>query len=188
MLRTANPGKFEIATKLGATDCVNPLDHDSPIQEVLVGMTTWGLDYTFDCTGNVHVMRAALESAHRGWGESCVIGVAAAGQEISTRPFQLVTGRKWSGTAFGGVKSRSEVPSLVDDYEAVRPTHRQSTLESLCATLLAQPSLSCVGFGGVQGRLELDHYITHQFQGVEGTLQAIDALHSGDCLRAVVTY
>ena len=181
MLRTANPGKFEIATKLGATDCINPLDHDSPIQEVLVGMTTWGLDYTFDCTGNVHVMRAALESAHRGWGESCVIGVAAAGQEISTRPFQLVTGRKWSGTAFGGVKSRSEVPSLVDDYEAVRPT--ADSLRSLpCSTLLLTR-----GFWW-QGRLELDHYITHQFQGVEGTLQAIDALHSGDCLRAVVTY
>ena len=122
MLPTANPDKFEIATQLGATDCVNPLEHDSPIQEVLVGMTTWGLDYTFDCTGHTAVMRAALESAHRGWGESCVIGVAAAGQEISTRPFQLVTGRKWGGTAFGGVKSRSEVPSLVDDYEAVRPT------------------------------------------------------------------
>ena len=183
MLPTANPDKFEIATQLGATDCVNPLEHDSPIQEVLVGMTTWGLDYTFDCTGHTAVMRAALESAHRGWGESCVIGVAAAGQEISTRPFQLVTGRKWSGTAFGGVKSRSEVPSLVDDYEAVRPTHRLSRA-------FAQPSLlnppSHARF--LQGRLELDHYITHQFQGVEGTLQAIDALHSGDCLRAVVTY
>ena len=157
LLRTANPGKFEIATKLGATDCVNPLDHDSPIQEVLVGMTSWGLDYTFDCTGHTAVMRAALESAHRGWGESCVIGVAAAGQEITTRPFQLVTGRKWSGTAFGGVKSRSEVPSLVDDYEAVRPTCRQSTLESLCATLLAQPSLSREVFAGPARAGSLHH-------------------------------
>jgi len=87
---------------LGATDFVNPLDHDKPVQEVLVNMTTWGVDYTFDCTGNTEVMRSALEAAHRGWGESCVIGVAAAGQEISTRPFQLVTGRKWTGTAFGG--------------------------------------------------------------------------------------
>ncbi len=83
-----------------------------------MGLTTWGVDYTFDATGNVDVMRAALESAHRGWGESCIIGVAAAGQEIKTRPFQLVTGRRWTGTAFGGFKSRSEVPKLVDDYES----------------------------------------------------------------------
>ena len=74
----------------------------------------WGVDYTFDCTGNVEVMRAALESAHRGWGESCVIGVAAAGKELATRPFQLVTGRVWKGTAFGGWKSRSAVPKLVE--------------------------------------------------------------------------
>ena len=80
-------------------------------------MTDWGVDYTFDCTGKTEVMRAALECAHRGWGESCVIGVAASGQEISTRPFQLVTGRKWTGTAFGGFKSRSEVPPLIEDYE-----------------------------------------------------------------------
>lgn len=151
-----NPGKFEMAKKLGATDCLNPLDHDEPIQQVLVEKTTWGIDYTFDCTGNVNVMRAALESAHRGWGESCVIGVAAAGQELSTRPFQLVTGRKWTGTAFGGFKSRSMVPPLVDDYE--------------------------------NGKLELDHYITHRFSGIDATKDAIEALHSGDCLRAVVTY
>lgn len=74
--------------------------------QVLVEMTTWGIDYTFDATGNVGVMRAALEAAHRGWGQSCIIGVAAAGQEIATRPFQLVTGRQWKGTAFGGWKSR----------------------------------------------------------------------------------
>ena len=80
-----NPGKFEMAQQLGATDCVNPEDHSGPIQEVLVYMTQWGVEYTFDCTGNTNVMRAALESAHRGWGQSCVIGVAAAGQEIQTR-------------------------------------------------------------------------------------------------------
>ena len=78
--------------------------------------TGFGYDYTFDCTGNTEVMRAALECAHRGWGTSCVIGVAASGKEISTRPFQLVTGRKWVGTAFGGWKSRSDVPQLVDRY------------------------------------------------------------------------
>ena len=77
-------------------------------------MTKWGVDYSFDCTGNTQVMRAALECAHRGWGESCVIGVAAAGKEIATRPFQLVTGRIWKGTAFGGWKSRSSVPRLVE--------------------------------------------------------------------------
>ena len=83
--------------------------------------TKWGIDYTFDCTGSTAVMRSALESAHRGWGTSCVIGVAAAGQEISTRPFQLVTGRKWVGTAFGGYKSRDDVPALVDELRALRP-------------------------------------------------------------------
>ncbi|CAN0500264.1 unnamed protein product, partial [Laminaria digitata] len=86
--------------------------------KVLVQETKWGVDYTFDATGNVGVMRSALEAAHRGWGESCVIGVAAAGHEISTRPFQLVTGRIWKGTAFGGWKSRSQVPGLVEDYIA----------------------------------------------------------------------
>merc|ERR1712146_362126 len=109
-----NPGKFDIAKQLGATDCVNPKDYDKPIQQVLVGMTKWGVDYTFDCTGNTEVMRAALECAHRGWGMSCVIGVAASGKEISTRPFQLVTGRKWVGTAFGGFKTRRDIPKLVD--------------------------------------------------------------------------
>eukprot|EP00045_Choanoeca_perplexa_P002080 m.22953 g.22953 ORF g.22953 m.22953 type:complete len:378 (-) comp11309_c0_seq1:61-1194(-) len=110
-----NPGKFAMAKQLGATDCVNPTELDKPIQQHLVAETQWGIDYTFDATGNVQCMRAALEAAHRGWGVSCIIGVAAAGQEISTRPFQLVTGRRWCGTAFGGYKSRSQVPGLVDD-------------------------------------------------------------------------
>lgn len=111
-----NPSKADIAAELGATEFVNPLDFDKPIQEVLVEKTTWGVDYTFDCTGHVETMRAALESAHRGWGKSCVIGVAPSGKEISTRPFQLVTGRNWMGTAFGGYKSRTQVPELVNDY------------------------------------------------------------------------
>eukprot|EP00050_Salpingoeca_kvevrii_P006343 m.288814 g.288814 ORF g.288814 m.288814 type:complete len:402 (-) comp12029_c0_seq1:80-1285(-) len=151
-----NDKKFELAKQLGATDCLNPRDFDKPIQQVLIEKTQWGIDYTFDATGNTEVMRAALESAHRGWGKSCVIGVAAAGHEISTRPFQLVTGRWWGGTAFGGYKSRSEVPELVDMY--------------------------------VRGDLPIDHYITHNFSGVESINDAIDALHSGDCLRAVVHY
>ncbi|MGV8942329.1 MAG: S-(hydroxymethyl)glutathione dehydrogenase/class III alcohol dehydrogenase [Lysobacter sp.] len=113
-----NPAKFELARQLGATDCVNPKDHDKPIQEVIVEMTGWGVDHSFECIGNVKVMRAALECAHRGWGQSVIIGVAGAGQEISTRPFQLVTGRKWLGTAFGGVKGRSELPGMVEQVMA----------------------------------------------------------------------
>jgi len=114
-----NASKFEIAKKLGATACFNPKDYDKPIQHVLVenSPTKFGFDYTFDCTGNTDVMRSALEAAHRGWGESCVIGVAAAGKELATRPFQLITGRKWLGTAFGGWKTRDAIPMLVDKAE-----------------------------------------------------------------------
>ncbi|MGE4280917.1 MAG: S-(hydroxymethyl)glutathione dehydrogenase/class III alcohol dehydrogenase [Magnetospirillum sp.] len=111
-----NPDKFDIARKLGATECVNPKDFDRPIQEVLVDMTDGGVDYSFECIGNVNVMRSALECCHKGWGESVIIGVAGAGQEISTRPFQLVTGRVWRGSAFGGVRGRSELPEIVEQY------------------------------------------------------------------------
>jgi S-(hydroxymethyl)glutathione dehydrogenase/alcohol dehydrogenase len=113
-----NPDKFPMARDMGATDCVNPKDYDRPIQQVVVEMTGWGVDHSFECIGNVNVMRAALECAHRGWGQSVIIGVAGAGQEISTRPFQLVTGRKWMGTAFGGVKGRSQLPGMVEDAMA----------------------------------------------------------------------
>ena len=109
-----NADKFEIARQLGATDVVNPKDYDRPIQDVLVDMTDGGVDYSFECVGNVQLMRAALECAHKGWGESVIIGVAGAGQEISTRPFQLVTGRVWRGSAFGGVKGRTELPGYVE--------------------------------------------------------------------------
>ena len=101
-------------------------------------------------------MRSALEAAHRGWGQCCLIGVAAAGKEISTRPFQFITGRRCLGTAFGGGKTRDAIPMLVDRM--------------------------------MRGEIVLDHFITHRFAGVAGTLQALEALHSGDCLRAVVTY
>ncbi|HEY7883626.1 MAG TPA: S-(hydroxymethyl)glutathione dehydrogenase/class III alcohol dehydrogenase [Cellvibrionaceae bacterium] len=113
-----NERKFDLAKKLGATDCINPQHYDKPIQEVIVELTDGGVDYSFECIGNVNVMRQALECCHKGWGESVIIGVAGAGQEISTRPFQLVTGRVWRGTAFGGVKGRSELPGIVDDYLA----------------------------------------------------------------------
>ncbi len=113
-----NPDKFELATQMGATDTVNPKDHSAPIQEVIVEMTGGGVDYSFECVGNVDLMRAALECCHKGWGESVIVGVAGAGQEISTRPFQLVTGRVWRGTAFGGCKGRSQLPGMVDEYMA----------------------------------------------------------------------
>ncbi len=111
-----NESKFDLARKLGATDCVNPKDYNKPIQDVIVELTDGGVDYSFECIGNVNVMRSALECCHKGWGESVIIGVAGAGQEISTRPFQLVTGRVWKGSAFGGVKGRSELPGYVDRY------------------------------------------------------------------------
>lgn len=113
-----NPAKEEWARRFGATDFVNPtaLPAGRTVVEELIELTDGGCDYTFDCTGNVTVMRAALEACHKGWGQSIVIGVAAAGQEISTRPFQLVTGRVWRGSAFGGVKGRTQLPGLVQDY------------------------------------------------------------------------
>lgn len=150
-----NEGKFEVAKELGATECVNPKNcENGDIKKYLLSKEKWGYDYTFDATGVVHVMRDALEVAHRGWGESCVIGVAAAGHEIKTRPFQLVTGRVWKGTAFGGWKSRTDVPVLVQRV--------------------------------MRNELNVDTYVTHKMDGLEKVNEAIDALHSGECLRAVV--
>lgn len=152
-----NPAKFTIAEQLGATDCINPtLLNGTNIQSHIVSLTKWGVDYSFDATGNVQIMRAALECAHRGWGVSCVIGVAPAGHEISTRPFQLITGREWKGTAFGGFKSRTDVPGLVEKYMA--------------------------------GDLPIEHYITHTYDGIENLDEAMNLLHEGQCLRAVVKY
>jgi len=111
-----NDGKAEMAKRFGMTHFVNPKKIDGDIVPHLVELTGGGGDYTFDATGNVNVMRQALESAHKGWGESIIIGVAGAGQEISTRPFQLVTGRVWRGTAFGGARGRTDVPRIVDWY------------------------------------------------------------------------
>ncbi|MFT5806594.1 MAG: S-(hydroxymethyl)glutathione dehydrogenase/alcohol dehydrogenase [Moritella dasanensis] len=113
-----NESKFELARQLGATDCINPRDYDKPIQDVIVELTDGGVDYSFECIGNVDVMRSALECCHKGWGESVIIGVAGAGKEIATRPFQLVTGRVWRGSAFGGVKGRSELPEIIERYMA----------------------------------------------------------------------
>jgi len=111
-----NNSKKEIAEKFGATAFVNPKEIDGDIVDKIVEMTDGGADYSFECVGSVELMRAALECCHKGWGESIIIGVAGAGQEISTRPFQLVTGRVWKGSAFGGVKGRTELPGYVDQY------------------------------------------------------------------------
>ncbi|KAH9590489.1 NAD/NADP dependent alcohol dehydrogenase, variant 3 [Schistosoma haematobium] len=111
-----NENKFGLALSFGATECINPAKHSKPIQQVIVEITDGGCDYSFECVGNVATMRQALESCHKGWGVSVIIGVAEAGAEISTRPFQLVTGRTWKGCAFGGWKSRDSVPKLVEDY------------------------------------------------------------------------
>lgn len=112
-----NEDKFEVAKQFGVTEFVNPKKCSKSTVETLVEMTDGGLDFTFECIGNVNTMREALEACHKGWGESVIIGVAAAGKEISTRPFQLVTGRVWKGTAFGGWKSRSSMPRLIEDYQ-----------------------------------------------------------------------
>jgi S-(hydroxymethyl)glutathione dehydrogenase/alcohol dehydrogenase len=151
-----NNGKRETAEKFGVTKFLNPTEEKDPIAQTIVGLTKWGVDFSFDCTGNTEVMRSALECAHRGWGMSCIIGVAAAGKTIETRPFQLVTGRRWVGTAFGGWKSRTYVPQLVDRV--------------------------------MSGQLPVDDFITHKFEGIDSWPEAIEALHSGECLRAVVKY
>jgi S-(hydroxymethyl)glutathione dehydrogenase/alcohol dehydrogenase len=167
-----NKSKEEWSKKFGATDFINPtqLPQGQSIQEKLIEMTDGGCDHTFDCTGNVHVMRSALEACHKGWGESIIIGVAAAGQEISTRrkcpdfhtllnlltkqkAFQLVTGRVWKGCAFGGVKGRSQLPGLVSDY--------------------------------MEGKLKVDEFITHR-QALSGINQAFQDMKAGDCIRCVV--
>mgnify|MGYP006152807717 CR=1 FL=1 len=111
-----NPARKEMAERFGMTHFANPKEIEGDLVPYLVDLTGGGADYSFECIGNVNTMRQALECCHRGWGESIIIGVAGAGQEISTRPFQLVTGRVWKGTAFGGAKSRRDVPKIVDWY------------------------------------------------------------------------
>ncbi|MFL5124575.1 MAG: zinc-binding dehydrogenase, partial [Microvirga sp.] len=111
-----NPAREAIARKFGATHFVNPKDVQGDLVPYLVDLTGGGADFSFECIGNVHTMRQALECCHRGWGESIIIGVAASGQEIATRPFQLVTGRVWRSTAFGGARGRTDVPKIVDWY------------------------------------------------------------------------
>jgi S-(hydroxymethyl)glutathione dehydrogenase/alcohol dehydrogenase len=111
-----NPGRKELAEKFGMTHFVNPKEVGGDLVQYLISLTDGGADYSFECVGNVDLMRQALECCHRGWGESVIIGVAGAGQEIRTRPFQLVTGRVWKGSAFGGARGRTDVPKIVDWY------------------------------------------------------------------------
>lgn len=149
-----NESKFEVATKFGVKEFVNPKNCGSKsLQQVLIDMTDGGLDHTFECIGNVDVMRIALEACHKGWGQSIIIGVAASGKEISTRPFQLVTGRVWKGSAFGGWKSRRDVPMLIDRYMNGKlmldefVTHTKEGLETLNEVfelLLSGKSLRCI--------------------------------------------
>ena len=110
-----NPDREKLGREFGMTDFINPRDVDN-VTEAIIDMTDGGVDYSFECIGNTTTMRQALECSHKGWGESFIIGVAGAGQEISTRPFQLVTGRSWKGTAFGGARGRTDVPKIVDWY------------------------------------------------------------------------
>jgi S-(hydroxymethyl)glutathione dehydrogenase / alcohol dehydrogenase len=111
-----NPAKKPLAEKFGMTHFVNPSEVEGDLVAHLVELTKGGADYSFECIGNVNVMRQALECCHKGWGQSIIIGVAGAGQEIRTRPFQLVTGRVWKGSAFGGARGRTDVPKIVDWY------------------------------------------------------------------------
>ncbi len=110
-----NESKKELAAQFGMTDFINP-KNVKDVTEAIIDLTNGGVDYSFECIGNVDVMRQALECCHKGWGESVIIGVAGAGKEISTRPFQLVTGRVWRGSAFGGARGRTDVPKIVDWY------------------------------------------------------------------------
>jgi S-(hydroxymethyl)glutathione dehydrogenase/alcohol dehydrogenase len=162
-----NDAKKPLAEFFGgsAVEFINPktdLPEGKTIQAHLVDITTedgaGGVDYSFECVGNVNLMRAALEACHKGWGKSIIIGVAAAGQEISTRPFQLVTGRTWMGSAFGGVKGRTELPMYVERY--------------------------------LDGKFELDKFVTHTYTGVEDIGEAIHIMHdaSAGALRPVITF
>lgn len=150
-----NPSKRPLAEKFGMTHFVNPKEVEGDLVPYLVDLTGGGADYSFECIGNVDVMRQALECCHKGWGESIIIGVAGAGQEISTRPFQLVTGRVWKGTAFGGAKGRTQVPQIVDWY--------------------------------MDGKINIDDLITHTMP-LQDINRAFDLMHSGESIRAVVTF
>ncbi|RZC52132.1 hypothetical protein C5167_020555 [Papaver somniferum] len=176
--------KFDTAKNFGVTEFVNPKDHDKPIQQVLVDMTDGGVDYSFECIGNVSVMRAALECCHKGWGTSVIVGVAASGQEISTRPFQLVTGRVWKGTAFGGFKSRSQVPWLVEKYMKKVLNSTNSFFPAFLLFVFLPISHGFLLPKGSQ-EIKVDEYITHSMTLGEIN-KAFNLMHGGGCLRCVL--
>jgi len=150
-----NPKRKALGEKFGMTHFVNPKEVGGDLVAHLVDLTDGGADYSFECIGDVDVMRQALECCHRGWGVSVIVGVAGAGQEIKTRPFQLVTGRVWKGTAFGGARGRTDVPKIVDWY--------------------------------MDKKINIDDLITHVLP-LEDINKAFDLMHSGESIRAVVTF
>ena len=178
-----NPAKAALGEKFGMTDFVNPSDVDNLVDH-LVQMTGGGVDYSFECIGNVNIMRQALECCHKGWGQSCIIGVAGAGQEIATRPFQLVTGRSWRGTAFGGARGRTDVPKIVDWYMEGKIniddliTHTDALLRR-DEVLLADVIARCCAIkadvvkrdereGGVRAILNFGHTFGHAIEKEQG--------------------
>ena len=150
-----NPSRRALAEKLGLTHFVNPREVGTDLVKYLVDLTGGGADFSFECVGDVKLMRQALECCHKGWGTSVIIGVAGAGQEIATRPFQLVTGRTWRGTAFGGARGRTDVPRIVDWY--------------------------------MEKKINIDDLVTHTLP-LQDINRAFDLMHSGESIRAVVTF
>lgn len=175
-----NEAKFPLARQMGATECINPTQFDKPIQQALVEMTDGGFDYTFEAIGKTETMRAALECAHKGWGVSCIIGVAASGQEISTRPFQLVTGRVWKGNA----------------HPRSQPAHRGSN-----KSLWLHRTSTGSAFGGVKGRTEMNDFVDLYMNGklkvdelitatepIEKLNEGLHSMHEGKAIRTVFLF
>ncbi len=164
-----NPAKKEMAERFGMTHFVNPKEVEGDLVPYLVDLTKGGADYSFECIGRTDTMRQALECCHKGWGESIIIGVAGAGQEISTRPFQLVTGRSWRGTAFGGARGRTDVPKIVDWY--------------MDGKIDSDPMITHT----MDGRSE-ERRVGKECRPRRDTYQAFDLMHSGESIRSVVVF
>uniref|UniRef100_A0A5F4VSZ6 S-(hydroxymethyl)glutathione dehydrogenase n=1 Tax=Callithrix jacchus TaxID=9483 RepID=A0A5F4VSZ6_CALJA len=200
-----NKDKFARAKEFGATECVNPQDFSKPIQEVLIEMTDGGVDYSFECIGNVKVMRAALEACHKGWGVSVVVGVAASGEEIATRPFQLVTGRTWKGTAFGeqeclwssqlpGDLRKKEIPTICGEKIIIGNIREEIWKRLKKFELWLNASLE--GWKSVESvpklvseymskKIKVDEFVTHSLSFDEIN-EAFELMHSGKSIRTVV--
>lgn len=182
-----NPEKFKLATEFGATECINPKDFlaDTPFQQQLVEKYNGGFDYTFECIGNVGVMRCALEAAHKGWGVSVIIGVAGAGQEIATRPFQLVTGRTWKGTAFGG---RILVAPFLTRFLVLYRRHSTKKCKNTILNSIyffsflsgwkSRDSVPTLVDKYMKKELKIDEFITHNMP-LEKINESFDLMHAG---------